>query len=326
MTINKDFPVNYYMPPIYNPVSKFPGIQPTQFNGFQYMQNMGTQVGMPLAFGWGTFAGGLYGASSLHDQMFAGNAAPLAAPGKQAMEVVNKGNEKDVGKMDNLVEIAGTGMGKDQKYKMLPGELLAVHSILTGGEEGKDGKKANKNLKPEELQKQLLEKFGIDTEIKTEGKTKVLVNKASGNVIMADANGDGVLGVSDMKFDDALKQVKERYNIDSTEFGKIFDKTKGGMGVQQGFYQNPFGGNMPNYGGFFPGAGNYGGFFPGVGNYAPVAGNQAPVAGNQAPGVQGPQPNNMMQQMMMMRMWQSFIMMMMMNSQMYANQYAPQGK
>ena len=68
--------------------------------------------------------------------------------------------------------------------------MLAAYSVL----------KEKNNLKPEEMQKMLQDKYGIDAEVKKEDGKTVLVNKATGNVIMSDGNGNNIMDAGDMKF------------------------------------------------------------------------------------------------------------------------------
>lgn len=208
-------------------------------------------IGANLGFGWAGFAGGMsgmagmYGNMGMYGGMMAGG---MAMPGPQSMGMMGMAGMGAMGAMDNTISVAGTGMGKDKDYKMFPGELMAVHSVL----------KEKNNIKGEELQKQLKERFGIDTELKTIDGRKGLVNKATGNTIMIDGNGDNVMGTGDMKFDAALKEIKEKYGITPEEFSKMYDLTKGGMGATTGM-------NTPMAGGMMGGMNGMGGMMGGYG-------------------------------------------------------------
>lgn len=230
------------------------------------MAAMGLRVNAPLGYGWAGYTGGIsgvagiYGQMGMHGAMMAGG---LAMPGPQAMGMVQMAGAGAMGIMDNTIEVAGKGMGKSQKYKMFPGELLAVHSVLKNAK--------GKSLKPAELQKQLKEKYGIDTEIKKVKGKQTLVNKATGHTIMSDGNGNNIMDMGDMKFKDALKQIKEKYGMDPNQFEQMYNKQKGGMGATTGMNVPMAGGvmglqGMNRLGGYYPfGMGQAGGAMAGYG-------------------------------------------------------------
>ncbi|MFH0802180.1 MAG: hypothetical protein V2A78_07330 [bacterium] len=155
-----------------------------------------------LARFWGSYTGGLSGmaastsgtvgqgfTSSTNDSLTA-----YGSPGPNAMSSVL---DIAVSKMDNVIEVAGSGMGGDKKYKMFTSELIAVYAAL----------KEKDSQKPEELQAKLKEKYGIDSEIKDIDGKKTLVNKATGNILISDANGNNLMDKSDMKFKEALNSA-----------------------------------------------------------------------------------------------------------------------
>lgn len=93
--------------------------------------------------------------------------------------------------LEKVIEVAGSGMGADKKFKMYPSELAAMYAIL----------KENKTVSLEEMQKKLKMYYGIDTEI----KDGTLVNTANGHAMISDTNGNGSLDMGDMNFGEALK-------------------------------------------------------------------------------------------------------------------------
>lgn len=97
--------------------------------------------------------------------------------------------------VERTIEVAGAGMGSYKKYSMLESEALAVYTII------RDNKGS---VKPEELKKQLKERYGIDAEITRVDGQIALVNKATGNAIAVDTEGNGALGFEDLQFKDAL--------------------------------------------------------------------------------------------------------------------------
>lgn len=94
---------------------------------------------------------------------------------------------------EKIIEVAGSGMGADKKFKMLPGELMAITEIL------KDGKM----ISPQEMQKILKEKYGIETQV----KDGAVVSADGGRTLISDTNGNGVLDAGDLKMETALGQL-----------------------------------------------------------------------------------------------------------------------
>jgi hypothetical protein len=174
-----------------------------------------------LGVGWGAFAGGLYGQAQQAQNVgaWAGlGVQGFAMPGNFALGMASMAGAGGVSAMDNAVEVAGTGMGADKKYKMMPGELLAVYSLL----------KENKNLKPDKMQTLLKERYGIEAEVKDIDGKKALVNTTTGNVMIRDGNGNNQMDMKDMKFEAAVKKVEERFGIDVEGFQAQFDLGKQG--------------------------------------------------------------------------------------------------
>ena len=194
-------------------------------------------IGNNLGMGWGGYAGGISGMAGMYGQMGMYGAmmgGGMSMPGPQSMGMVGMSGMGAMGVMDNTIEVAGTGMGKDKTYKMFPGELMAVNSVLT---------KKN-NLKPEDMQTQLKERFGIDTELKKVDGKSTLVNKATGNTIMSDGNGNNIMDTGDMKLKEALKTVQEKFGINPEQFDKMYDRTQGGTGATTGMNTPMAGGIM----------------------------------------------------------------------------------
>lgn len=96
--------------------------------------------------------------------------------------------------LEKVIEVAGSGMGADKKFKMYPSELAAMYAIL---------KEDGGTMTLEEMQKKLKAYYGIDTEI----KNGTLVNTANGHALIADTNGNGALDMNDIDFGKALKEA-----------------------------------------------------------------------------------------------------------------------
>ncbi|HEY9854766.1 MAG TPA: hypothetical protein V6D05_03445 [Stenomitos sp.] len=94
--------------------------------------------------------------------------------------------------LEQVIEVAGSGMGADKKFKMYPSELAAMYAIL---------KEDGGTMSLEEMQKKLKAYYGIDTEI----KNGTLVNTANGHAMISDTNGNGSLDMNDLDFGNALK-------------------------------------------------------------------------------------------------------------------------
>lgn len=183
-----------------------------------------------LGMGWGAFSGGLYGqAMQAQGAWGAMGAYGLATPGSFGLQMAGAAGAGGIAGMENAIEVAGTGMGADKKYKMLPGELLAVYSLM----------KEKEHIKPEELQKQLKERYGIEAEIKDIDGRKALVNTATGNVMIRDGNGNNQMDKNDMKFEEAVKGLEDRFGINVDQFQQRYDRGKQGsldLGIGFGGY------------------------------------------------------------------------------------------
>ncbi|MDQ7825803.1 MAG: hypothetical protein RDV48_23580 [Candidatus Eremiobacteraeota bacterium] len=133
-----------------------------------------------------------------------GAASYLGMPGPFAMGVVGMSGSGSIAMDDNTIEVAGTGMGQDKSYKMLPGEMLAVYSVLN--EATNEGETS---LSLEDMQEDLLDEYGIEAEIKTDEETgmQTLVNKSTGNTIISDSNGNNLMESTDMDFTSAFEEL-----------------------------------------------------------------------------------------------------------------------
>ncbi|MCL5037216.1 MAG: hypothetical protein M1269_08895 [Chloroflexi bacterium] len=180
-----------------------------------------------LNYTWSGLTGGIAGLSSINGTSSGSVSFSIQNYnyiGTNAMSAVGEAEAANTQEIDNTIEVAGTGMGSDKKYKMYAGELLAVYSVV------KDGA----NRTPEDMQTALKDRYGIETEIKEIDGRKALVNTKTGNVMIADGNGNNLLDKDDLQFQAALDVVKERYNIDVEQFEQDYDITKGGIGSQSG--------------------------------------------------------------------------------------------
>ena len=234
-----------------------------------------------LGMGWAGYSGGMQGMASAYGNMGSFGSMAMAfsmsMPGPYAMGAIAMAGANSMGMDSQMIDVAGTGMGKDKSYSMLPGEMLAVYSLLQD----------KKNMSPEEMQKQLSEKYGLDVEVKKEDGKATLVNKSTGNVIMSDGNGNNIMEAGDMKFKEAFEQmglnIKDFEGKDGAKKlemltqSMLYGQGMGmGMGLGIGMGFNPFGssayGMMPPFGiplnmGLNPGLGmNQGyGMYPGYG-------------------------------------------------------------
>ncbi|MBM3268425.1 MAG: hypothetical protein FJZ01_12310 [Candidatus Sericytochromatia bacterium] len=125
--------------------------------------------------------------------------APTSAPHgsmpQQQVSSVEWCEPEEVKPVERTIEVAGAGMGASKKYSMLESEALAVYTII------RDNKGS---VSPEKLQAELKSRYGIDAEITRVDGHIALVNKATGNAIAVDTEGNGALGFEDLQFKDAL--------------------------------------------------------------------------------------------------------------------------
>ncbi len=273
------------------------GLQPGQLS-------MALAINSSLGMGWAGFAGGVSGmANQAGDQGMFGSMAmafSMATPGPFSMGAIAIAGSSRMGSMDsNTIEVAGTGMGQDQKYKMLPGEMLAVYSVL----------KEKDTQKPEDMQKALSEKYGIETEIKKDDQGhQTLVNKATGNVIIADGNGNNLMETGDLKFKDAFDKlgldIKDFDGKDGQAKLDYMVKSMGmgmgngmGMAFGMGMGFNPFGNSIYNMGN--PYGMPYGNPY---GNSYDYGGGMPVQPGMMRPGGMMNDPRQMQQMMMILMM------------------------
>jgi|GEM_PF-1912460 len=272
------------------------GLQPGQLG-------MALAINSSLGMGWAGYSGGVSGmAYQAGNQGMFGSMAmafSMSTPGPFSMGVIAFAGASRMGGMDNnTIEVAGTGMGQDQKYKMLPGEMLAVYSSL----------KEKNSQSPEDMQKSLSEKYGIETELKKDDQGhQTLVNKATGNVIMADGNGNNIMESGDMKFKEAFDkigldikdfegkdgQAKLDYMVKSMNMG-MGSGMGMAFGIGMGF--NPFGNSVYNMGN--PYGMQYGNQY----GYDNSYGYNNPYTNSMRPGGMMNDPRQMQQMMMVLMM------------------------
>jgi hypothetical protein len=124
----------------------------------------------------------------------------------------------------------GAGKGHSSNLSNSPEVVLALNSLLS-----KKG-----NIKMEELQKELKEKFGIESETTTINGRKAL-KFANGDHIV-DANGNGGLDTGDYNFKGAVKAIKEKYGLSDEQvksFGEQAQAQPQGLGQAALPYQLP---------------------------------------------------------------------------------------
>lgn len=223
-----------------------------------------SQIGMMLglnaglAMGWASYAGGMSGMSQMYNNMGSyGNMASaysMGMPGPYAMAAAYATGPDSYGSPysdSQMIDVAGVGMGKDKTYKMLPGELLAVYSTLKDkGSQGTD-----------EFVKSLKEKYGLDVEVKKndDGKSEI-INKATGNVIIGDGNGNNIMEEGDLKF----KEAFDKLGINMDDFKDKDGKDKLNQLTQSVLNSEGLGNGQMFYG-------NFPGYYPGMG-YGPGMG------------------------------------------------------
>ncbi len=123
------------------------------------------------------------------------SSAPPGSMPQQQVSSVEWCEPEEVKPVERSIEVAGAGMGSYKKYSMLESEALAVYTII------RDNKGS---VSPQKLKEELKSRYGIDADITTVDGHIALVNKATGNAIAVDTEGNGALGFEDLQFKDAL--------------------------------------------------------------------------------------------------------------------------
>ncbi|MEB3238195.1 MAG: hypothetical protein VKO64_11300 [Candidatus Sericytochromatia bacterium] len=120
---------------------------------------------------------------------------PKVISGPAPAQSVSYAEPEQVSPRPRTIEVAGAGMGAAKKYSMLESEALAVYTLIrdNGG-----------SLKPEKLKELLKSEYGIDADITRVDGRIALVNRATGNAIAVDTEGNGALGFEDLQFKEAL--------------------------------------------------------------------------------------------------------------------------
>lgn len=194
--------------------------------------------------------------------------------------------------------ISQSGQGQRSNLANSPEVMLAMKDLMSDG----------KNRTYDEIATELKDKYGIECEVgeivstgKDGKETKTKGIKFGNGDYFVDGNGNGALDSGDYKFDDAVKNIKEKYGLADGDIKGITDRmkenakiraewNKGGFGRQGGF--GGYGGQMGGFGGY----GQMGGFgVPQLGG--PFAG-MGQMGGFSMPGF------DMQWMMMFMQAWQ----------------------
>jgi hypothetical protein len=108
----------------------------------------------------------------------------------------------------------GAGQGHNSNLSNSPEVVLALNNIL----------KSKSTITMDDLQKELKEKYGIESNVEEIDGRKAL-KFANGDHIV-DANGNGSLDAGDYKFGEAIKSIKDKYGL-SDEDMKQFESEDG---------------------------------------------------------------------------------------------------
>lgn len=109
--------------------------------------------------------------------------------------------------------IGGMGEGSEHRSNLAnsPEIVLALHQIFK--------KNQGRIMSMDEVQKKLLEDYGIKAEV-TDIKGRKALKFENGDFIV-DTNGDGSLSMADYRFKDAIKSIQEQYGITPETFDKM---------------------------------------------------------------------------------------------------------
>ncbi len=145
---------------------------------------------------------------------------------------------------DDPYGISQSGQGLKSNLANSPEVMLAIKDIMSGG----------KSLSFDDIQKQLKEKYGIEAEVgdietkSKDGKTvKGRALKFANGDYFVDGNGNGSLDAGDYKFDDAIKNIKEKYGLDDDAVKRVTEQMKAGAGRKDGMQFGGWG-PRPSYG------------------------------------------------------------------------------
>lgn len=143
---------------------------------------------------------------------------------------------------DDPYGIGQSGQGMKSNLANSPEVMLAIKDIMSDGQ----------SHTFEDLSKQLKEKYGINAEVgdvasvgKDGKEVKGKGLKFANGDYFIDGNGNGQLDQGDYKFDDAIKNLKEKYGISDDGIKSMTERMK--ANASMGYSNDPRGG-MPYYG------------------------------------------------------------------------------
>lgn len=138
--------------------------------------------------------------------------------------------------------ISQSGQGMKSNLANSPEVMLAIKDIMSDGQ----------SHSFDDIAKTLKEKYGINAEVgdvtsvgKDGKEVKGKGLKFANGDYFIDGNGNGSLDQGDYKFDDAIKSLKEKYNLTDDGLKGITDRMKSNASMGQG--NDPQGG-MPYFG------------------------------------------------------------------------------
>jgi len=208
-------------------------------SSYYYPQYEATNVNMaafayqPAMMGQGSY--GYHQRCHCSDRMFNGFNGFVGAVGVFAFQGQNRITDDPYG-------IGQSGQGMKSNLANSPEVLLAMKDIMSDGQ----------SHSFEDISKTLKEKYGINAEVgdvTTVGKDGKEVKgkglKFGNGDYFIDGNGNGSLDQGDYKFDDAIKNMKEKYGIDDEGIKSMTERMK--SNASMGYSNDPRGG-MPYYG------------------------------------------------------------------------------
>lgn len=163
--------------------------------------------------------------------------------------------------------VAQSGQGMRSNLANSPEVMLALRDIFQSG----------KAQSYEDVQKVLKDEYGIQAEVgdievagKDGNKVKGKGLKFANGDYFVDGNGDNILTTADYKFDDAVKALKDKYNLGDEDLKGITDNMKNR--AKAGYSNGPVGGMNGGMGISMMGVGMTGMMQPGM--FGPMMGNQ----------------------------------------------------
>lgn len=182
--------------------------------GLQASSMMDVSIGSRMLMSLGMFQSGALGGMGM---MGMGGMGMMGGVGMMNMSISGFSSRRtDIQEKDKFAvhESCRTGADNPSNLNNSPHVKLALYNIL---------KDNHDNMPPEQLQKELKDKYGIESELTTvkgnDGRDLKTLKFQNGDQLV-DGSGNGSFGMADYNLKGAVKDIQEQYGITPEDFEK----------------------------------------------------------------------------------------------------------